>query len=85
MLTTKFYEYPMFPTYVNCPDQPQTHICRADFPIRKLKVALLAEHLYFASTVPVLFPGRLRKHLFPCRLSQHTFQNKFNCKAQCSR
>jgi len=87
MLTTKFYECPMFPRYKNCPDQPQTHIyiCRADFLTRKLKVALLAGHLYFTSTVTVIFPGRRRKRLFPCRLSQHMFQNNFNFKAQCSR
>jgi len=42
MLTTKFHESLMFPTYVNCPDQPQIHICRADFRTLMLKVALLA-------------------------------------------
>jgi len=61
------------------------YICRADFLTRKLKVALLAGHLYFTSTVTVIFPGRRRKRLFPCRLSQHMFQNNFNFKAQCSR
>jgi len=78
MLTTKFYESLMFPTHLNCPDQPQKHICRADFRTRMLKVSLQAGHLYFTSTVPAFFPGRLRKHQFACRLSQHMLQNKHN-------